>query len=54
MMELALTIAFAVTMILASVNWVIATYQTDTLKKITSILAAIFFLMLAIVLQIVG
>lgn len=53
-MELALIITFVVTMVLACVNWVIASYQTDTLKKISSILAAIFFLMLAIVLQIVG
>jgi hypothetical protein len=53
-MELSLTIAYAVMIILAAVNWIIAMVQPDTLKKIASILEAIFFILMAIILQIVG
>jgi uncharacterized membrane protein YcjF (UPF0283 family) len=53
-MELLTTAVFMLMMVLAAVNWILASFQKDDTKKIVSTLGAIFFLLLGIILQIVG
>jgi len=50
-MEIITTIVYGAMLVFACVNWIIAANQTDALNKIASILAAIFFLLLAVIVQ---
>lgn len=51
-MELVITIVYGTMLVFACINWIIAANQTEPLNKIASILAAIFFLLLAIIVNI--
>jgi hypothetical protein len=53
-MEFLTMAVFMLMMVLATVNWIVACFQKDDTKRIASILSAIFFLLMGIVLQIVG
>jgi hypothetical protein len=53
-MEILTTAVFMLMLVLAVVNWIIASFEKDYTKKIANILAAIYFLLFAIILQIIG
>jgi hypothetical protein len=53
-MEMFMLFMFGAMMALAVFNWSVATLEQDDLKKISRTLEAVFFLLMAIIMQIVG